>query len=292
MTEGEILDLFIRAAEIDHRLPNAPKPPRLKAQSLPFIHSREERSGWEPADFSNGSVITRKDHLGNDMPISEAQRRLLKRQMNDRLEYGDSGRLDIQAKAFWNGKRLTTEDVGEWELAMELMRHVSRERNRRCLWAYAKSRAKVLIVEVDELFVIAPKETDKVTRRPYQVVDTVRQKISFSKWCVEVEDIHRNYGKTCADHAIAEIALKAFGNVLFPNENVGKRTLQNGPDFGHIPATMDNSASDSRMTVDGWCVRDANKALRKFDSEIIHVPLTDLRNARRRQREARKREAA
>src|SRR5262245_51115194 len=113
MTEGEILELFIRAAAIDHRLPNAPKPPRLKAQSLPFVHSHEERAGWEPADFSNGSVITRKDALGNDIPITEAQRRLLKRQANDRLEYGDSGRLEIQAKAFWNGDRVTPAQVTE-----------------------------------------------------------------------------------------------------------------------------------------------------------------------------------
>ncbi|WP_334154708.1 hypothetical protein [Agrobacterium pusense] len=292
MTEGEILDLFIRAAEIDHRLPNAPKPAELKAQSLPFIHSAAEKGGWIPADFNEKwEVVSRKDHLGNDVPLSEAQRRVMKKQLNDRLEYGDTGRLELQARQFWSSERITPSQVTELEQALELMRLVSRSRNRRCLWAYAKSRSKVLFEEADASVTITP-DDGKKRGSSYSYTGRTRRRMSFSKWCVEVEDIHRNYGKTCADHAIAEIALKAFGNTLFPNENVGKRTLQNGQDFGHIPATMDNSASDSRMTVSGWCVRDTNKALRKFDSEIIHVPLTDLRNARRRQREARKREAA
>ncbi len=291
MTEGDILELFIRAAAVDHRLPHAPKPAKLRGQSLPFVHSPEDKAGWEPADFTDGQVVTEKDHLGNSYPISQAERLSRKHAANDRLEYGDTGRLAIQAEQFWNSERITPQQVTELEYALELMRSVSRSRNRRCLWAFAKSKAKVLFEEEETSHTIVP-DDGKKKRRPYSVTETTSKRLPFSKWCVEIEDIHRNYGKTCAEHAISEIALKVFGKSLFTNESGQSITLQNHPVSGHIRVTMDNSASDNRMSVEGWCVRDTTIALRKFDSELIHVPLTDLRNARRRQRQARKREAA
>ena len=38
MNQAEIANLFIRAAEIDRKLPDAGSPGKLKAQSLPFVH--------------------------------------------------------------------------------------------------------------------------------------------------------------------------------------------------------------------------------------------------------------
>lgn len=292
MTEGDVLDLFIRAAKVDDRMPNAPKPARLKAQSLPFVHSSFERAGWEPSDFSNGSVISRKDGFGQDVPITEAQRRLLKKQSNDRLEFGDSGRLQIQADAFWKGERILPSQVTEWERALELMRSVSRERQRRCLWAYAKSRAKVLYVEQEVRFLVSPHD-GKRSGKPYTVTDVVKQRMPFSKWCSDVEDVHRNYGKTCAMAAIQEITFKVFGKPLFTNEYVQSGTLHDSPVSGHIVDMMEDSAvRDDRLPTDGWIVKDVGKARRRFDKEIIHVPLSDLRKARRRQREAKRREQA
>ncbi|NNV20551.1 hypothetical protein EHE22_08950 [Ochrobactrum pseudogrignonense] len=49
MTPTEIAELFIRAAEVDRRLPQTDKPKALKAQSLGYVHSWEEMREWGDA---------------------------------------------------------------------------------------------------------------------------------------------------------------------------------------------------------------------------------------------------
>jgi len=46
MTPLEIAELFIRAAEVDRRLPQTAKPKALKAQNLPYVHDQADQNGW------------------------------------------------------------------------------------------------------------------------------------------------------------------------------------------------------------------------------------------------------
>lgn len=46
MTPTEIAELFIRAAEVDRRLPQTAKPKALKAQNLPYVHDQADQNGW------------------------------------------------------------------------------------------------------------------------------------------------------------------------------------------------------------------------------------------------------
>ncbi|CDM57509.1 MULTISPECIES: hypothetical protein [Rhizobium] len=128
MTHDEIAELFIHAAEVDRRLPNTARPARLNAQALPYVHDHVDQAGWA------------------------------------------GQRYEEERQAFWDARsiRLQVKDVTDWERANDLIVHVQRERDRRCLWSWAKSKAGGM---------------------------------SFSKWCRSVEHIHRNYGKECCDRA-------------------------------------------------------------------------------------------
>ncbi|GGB00370.1 hypothetical protein GCM10011491_30690 [Brucella endophytica] len=46
MTPLGISELFIRAAEVDHRLPDTASPKTLKAQNLPYVHDQADQNGW------------------------------------------------------------------------------------------------------------------------------------------------------------------------------------------------------------------------------------------------------
>ena len=50
MTFEEIQELFIRAAEIDRRLPIHTKPASLKAIPMDYVHDDEDVSGWDEAE--------------------------------------------------------------------------------------------------------------------------------------------------------------------------------------------------------------------------------------------------
>jgi hypothetical protein len=133
MTHEEIAELFIHAAEVDRQLPNTSCPARLKVQALPYVHDHVDQAGW------------------------------------------GGQRYEEERQAFWDARstRLQVQDVNDWEKANDLIVHVQRERDRRCLWAWANSKAGGK---------------------------------SFSKWCRDVEHIHRNYGKECCDRAMHQIS--------------------------------------------------------------------------------------
>ncbi len=270
MNEQEVKELFIHAAVVDSRLPDTGRPARLKAQSLPYFHTQLEKGGWIPADYINGIPIPGK---------SVWERKRIKKAAGDQLEFDDRGRLDEEGERFWAGLStgLQSEDVSIWEKANDLIRLVSRERNRRCLWAYAMAQAKALNVSsVDANG------------------DFTRKRISFSKWCTTVEGVHRNYGKVCAETAISEISAKLSSNGTQPNENTRNCTLRLSPEIVDIRDKMDASASKeyNTFTTEGWVVRDRNKALQRFDEKLIYVDMSDLRNKRRRKRYSDKSKAA
>lgn len=101
MTQEEIIELFIRAAETDRRLPDTARPARLKAQSLPYHHDKADMNGW-------GS---------------------------ERLEEERAAFWEERST------RLKTSEVSAWERANELVALVPNESERRCLWHWAIGKA-------------------------------------------------------------------------------------------------------------------------------------------------------
>ena len=166
MKHEEIAELFIHAAEVDRRLPDTTRPAMLKAQALPYVHDHVDQAGW------------------------------------------GSERYEEERQAFWEARstRLQVKDVTDWERANDLIVHVQRERDRRCLWAWAKSKAGSM---------------------------------SFSKWCRDFEHIHRNYGKECCDRAIHQVSEYFVRNASIDVMNGVFATLQLEPEIEHIQVNID-----------------------------------------------------
>lgn len=101
MNEGEIQELFIRAAEVNRRLPDTARPAKLKAQSLHYVHTFAEMNGWDEEE----------KHAANWAWLDP------------------------------KNAKVTTKDVGIWEAAMEVMKLVSDPKKRRALWAWATAEA-------------------------------------------------------------------------------------------------------------------------------------------------------
>jgi hypothetical protein len=168
MLHKEIAELFIHAAEVDRRLPDTARPARLKAQSLPYVHDYLDQAGW------------------------------------------GGQRYEEERLAFWEARsiRLQTSDVADWEKANDLIIHVQRERDRRCLWAWASSKAGGM---------------------------------SFSKWCKSREHIHRNYAKQCAERAIHQIEEYFIRNASIDVMGGGFATLQTEPQISDIPVIIEEA---------------------------------------------------
>ncbi|WP_271024957.1 hypothetical protein [Rhizobium sp. RCAM05973] len=163
MTPNEIEDLFIAAAHTDRRLPSSgERPAQLKAQAIPYFHSQADVFGWGAEKY----VEELRDFYSN------------------------------------KSTRLRASDVSRWELCNELMTFVPRERDRRCLWAWASAEAGTL----------------RATPRG----DDEERKMSFSRWCQDVERIHRNTGTRRKDAAVSCIAAIFLRKTL---EDI--RSLQN-----------------------------------------------------------------
>ena len=101
MTEEQIAELFIRAAEVDRKLPDTARPARLSAMNLGYVHTFTEMNGW----------------------------------------FEDEKRAANWAWLDPHHLKATTGDVGLWEAAMEVMKLLSCEKKRRALWAWAKGEA-------------------------------------------------------------------------------------------------------------------------------------------------------
>lgn len=100
MTREEIIELFIRAAETDRRLPDTSRPARLKAQSLPYVHDHVDQAGWGGERYAE-----------------------------ERQGFWDS-----------RSTRLQIQDITDWERCNDLITTVADESGRRCLWHWAISK--------------------------------------------------------------------------------------------------------------------------------------------------------
>lgn len=207
MTEGQIIEIFIKAAEVDRKLPDTARPKGLKAINHGYVHDLADINGWDSAD---------KEAL--------------------RWEWLDPAKL-----------RNTTNDIGIWYAAMEMVKLVPSEAKRRALWAWARSEAGGQ---------------------------------SFAKWCKNVEGISRQAGNWRKNSAIECVVLAFSRKPLQHNENGQSEDFTNAPEI-----------SDKRDNIRAWLADDAKPVL-SFDESLRDFSWSEMQNARRREREARKRQAA
>ena len=114
MTEAEVAEMFIRAAETERKLPRTGERPKAYGSyALPYVHSQADMNGW-------GSRPGERDQLKPE----------------DREQHA------AHRAAFWEGQtaRATTSDVTEWQAALDLTATLSDEGQRRALWAWAFSK--------------------------------------------------------------------------------------------------------------------------------------------------------
>jgi len=240
----EVEELFIEAAAIDRRLPINVRPAQLKSMSLPFIHTFEERLGWEPADMAAGEII--RDSKGRQ--ISDAMRKKLKKVLDDKLEFGDKGRRAIEAELFWQGARVTPEEVTTWERANELIRLVSNENHRKALLHWAKAKAG---------------------GRP------------FAQWCRRAGLLPET-GRWRKNVAVKTIILadSCVGGVS-TRQTIDLSALSNDPEISHKTVIIEHS----------WMADGARPLICDFDAGLTEFSWAAEQNARRREREKRRKAA-
>ena len=164
--------------------------------------------------------------------------------------------------------RLRRAEIARWELCNDLVKLVTNVRRRRCLWAWSQAEAGTLR---------APKIIDG---------ETVVKRASFSRWCRDVENIHRNWGMECKNRAIEEISSTFARNALSDMQKSGICTLQDGPEIGDKTGNIEEARTFIWMTPDAFTARE-NPEAQDFSWAV-------KRNEARKQREgqARKRQAA
>jgi hypothetical protein len=127
MNKEEIIDLFIKGATIEKRLPaDFARPEPLRAQHIPYYHTAEDMRGW----FSVGGR-TRSERIAN------------RKKIGDQQEDGDLGRYIEERMAMWDPdhQKLEATDVTDWEKRLSLIAMVTVEKNRRALWAWSRAKA-------------------------------------------------------------------------------------------------------------------------------------------------------
>jgi len=223
MTFQEIEELFIAAAHTDRRLPsNGERPAQLKAQAIPYFHSQIDVNGW-------GS----------------------ERYQEERADFLSS-----------RTTRLKKEEISQWELCNELMTFVPRERDRRCLWAWASAEAGTL--------------------RGTPKGGTESRRMSFSRWCQDVERVHRNTGTRRKDAAVSCITAIFLRNTLEDIRMLQNTMLQERPKTVHnyINITEPRHWNDADVLAQKEAIR-----AEKFD-------WVQWRNGQRRERERKRQIAA
>lgn len=127
MNKEEIIDLFIKGATIEKRLPSdSARPEPLRAQHIPYLHTLSDMRGW----FSV-SGRTRSERI------------VARKNSGDQQEDGDLGRYFEERMAMWDPdhQKLDATDVSDWERRLSLISMVSVEKNRRALWGWARAKA-------------------------------------------------------------------------------------------------------------------------------------------------------
>jgi len=159
MTEADIAELFIKSAEVDRRLPNTARPAQIKSMSLPFVHDHRDVSGWGA-----------------------------ERYQQERSDFFDA-----------KSTRLTRNDIGLYEVSMELIKLVRKPENRRALWAWASAKAGGM---------------------------------SIAKWARTVEHVHPETVSRRAKASITEIHHKLCSNSRLHNQNDMDQVLPDTPEIG------------------------------------------------------------
>lgn len=158
MNAAEITELFIRAAEVDRKLPDTARPAKVKSMSLPFVHTDADMKHWKEED----------KHEAQWAWLNPANLRLSKN------------------------------DVGLWNVAMEVIKLCPNEKNRRALWAWARSEAGGT---------------------------------AFAKWCKSVEGISRQVGNYRKNQAILQIERAFNSKSLLHIRNVENDDFTNDPEM-------------------------------------------------------------
>ncbi|WP_025199096.1 hypothetical protein [Brucella sp. BO2] len=219
MTDLEIIDLFIRAAAIDQKLPNDAKPKKLRGQRLPGMSplTEDEQRGW--SHKADREIVLQRH--GKKMRIGTASK----------LHKDDEGPFQDWWMAFWESDEISRKDISDWEQAMNLIALSASPENRRCFWAWSRAKAGCLFVQVKN-------RAGKVRI----------EKASFAKWC-RLEGIHEETGRRRKDRAIAIINQHVMRDGS-PNAESGRSwVLPTGPDFEHIPDTVAVDAPPSKEMV-------------------------------------------
>ncbi|MQY48207.1 hypothetical protein GAO09_19420 [Rhizobiales bacterium RZME27] len=206
MNEAQIAELFIRAAEADRKLPNTAKPAAMKAMNVGYVHDRADMNQWFEEDKKAANWAW----------------------------------LDPK------NLRNTTNDMGIWAAAMEVIKLCPSETQRRALWAWARSEAGGK---------------------------------AFAKWCKSEEGISRQLGNYRKDTAILQIARAFDRKPLQHNENTDEADFTNHPEI-----------EDKRSIIGVWRPEES-KPVCGFDGALQDFSWAEAQNARRREREARRKAA-
>lgn len=241
MTEADIAELFIQAAETERKLPR----------------DRETRQSW--GGYCLAWVHTRDD-------IAD------RRRTNDRgesLERGDdpleSWRVEWMEE--WR-RRASNAQVSAWEACLQITAEFLTDAGqRRALWAWAFAKATDAEMEgVDQ------------PNKP--------RRISFARWCREVENVAEITGHRRKNRALAAIAQGICGKRDLHDETFEKRVLPHTPETEHVFATVEgrHAVYDTKR-VHSW--RDDPSF-----TKTTGLSLKEWRAAKRRQQSARRRQAA
>jgi hypothetical protein len=168
-----------------------------------------------------------------------------------------SERHDDERRDFWENvaRRLNPNDVTLWERASDLIRLVENESQRRCLlhWSMAKAGG-----------------------RP------------FSQWCRKVEHIHEETGRRRKDRAV--VAIVAHDNCVTgqsKHELDFAALLPVGPEISDISVNIEESRREFKWAADG-----SRPLACDIDRDLHEFSWAEEQNARRRQREAKRRKEA
>lgn len=169
----------------------------------------------------------------------------------DKLQWG-SERLDEERKEFWDNlsNRLNPNDVTLWERASDLIRAVGNQEQRRALLHWSAAKAG---------------------GRP------------FVQWCRKVEGIHEETGRRRKDRAVLSIiSAQSCVNGVSTHELDFAALLPNEVETPHIEVIIGQTRS--------WMAEGSRPLICDFDLGLQKFEWADNENARRRQREAKKRE--
>lgn len=228
MTEGDIAEMFIRAAEVEAKLPEV-KGLRedFGRYTLPWVH--------QVSDINGRRRIPGDNLLPGHDPL-------------------DDWRMEWLAE--W-GKRPTTRQVANWERCMDIIRmFVTDEGQRRALWAWAMAQAGTLT-------------------KPGR-----RKKISFARWCRDIEGIAEITGHRRKTRAISSLHARMHGKDDLHCNITPEGVLPDGPEIGHVFATVEGErAVYDTKRVYSW--RD-DPSFQKSTG----LSLAEWRKAKRRQKQA------